>query len=112
MLDGLFDEVKNSAYRIIEAKGATFYAIAESVKRIVSAIVHDESSILPVSALVDGHYGLEDVYMSLPCVISREGIRQVLEIPLDEEETARLNRSAAALRAAIDDLDPVGYALQ
>lgn len=109
VLDELFDEVKNSAYRIIEAKGATFYAIAESVKRIVSAIIHDENSILPVSALVDGHYGLEDVYMSLPCVICREGIRQVLEIPLDEEETARLNQSATALRKAIDELDPIGY---
>lgn len=110
VLDGLFDEVKNSAYRIIEAKGATYYAIAESVKRIVSAIIRDENTILPVSALVNGHYGLEDVYMSLPCIVCRDGIRQVLEIPLDREEEARLHQSAKALRAAIDGLDPIGLA--
>lgn len=103
-LEKLFEEVKNSAYGIIEAKGATYYAIAESVKRIVSAIVHDENSILPVSALVDGHYGLSGVCMSLPCTVSRNGIREVLEIPLDEKESERLHRSANALHSAVDDL--------
>lgn len=107
MLDSLFEEVKSSAYRIIEAKGATYYAIAESVKRIVSAIVHDENSVLPVSALVTGHYGLEDVCMSLPCMISRGGIRQVLEIPLNDEEERKLNRSARTLKEAIASLDAV-----
>ncbi len=104
-LNELFLEVKNSAYRIIEAKGATFYAIAESVKRIVGAIIHDENTILPVSALVDGHYGLSNVYMSLPCVVSRSGIRQVLEIPLSAEEEERLHKSEQALREAIEELN-------
>ena len=103
-LNELFLEVRNSAYRIIEAKGATYYAIAESVKRIVGAIIHDENTILPVSALVNGHYGLSNVYMSLPCVVSRGGIRQVLEIPLSPSEEERLHKSEQALREAIEGL--------
>ena len=105
VLDGLFRDVRDSAYEIIEAKGATYYAIAESVKRIVAAILRDENSILPVSAPVDGHYGLEDVYMSLPCIVSRSGIRQVLEIPLNDEEEMRLRRAAVTLRNAIQELE-------
>lgn len=105
VLDSLFCDVRDSAYRIIEAKGATYFAIAESVKRIVSAIVRDESSILPVSALVDGHYGLEGVYMSLPCIVGRAGIRQVLEIPLDNDEETKLRRSAQKLKSAAERLE-------
>jgi L-lactate dehydrogenase len=104
VLDGLFREVRDSAYKIIEAKGATYYAIAESVKRIVAAILRDENSILPVSALVDGHYGLEGVYMSLPCIVNRSGVKQVLEIPLNEEEERALDRSARTLQNAIREL--------
>ncbi len=105
VLDGLFTDVRDSAYKIIEAKGATYFAIAESVKRIVSAIVHDENTILPVSAPVEGHYGLEGTYMSLPCVISRCGIRQVLEIPLNHEEEQRLCKSAKKLQDAAQWLE-------
>ncbi len=106
VLEGLFREARDSAYGIIEAKGATYYAIAESVKRIVAAIVRDENTILPVSAPVDGHYGLEDVYMSLPCIINKNGIKQVLEIPLNEEEENRLHRSARTLQSAIREIEP------
>ena len=105
VLDGLFYDVRDSAYRIIEAKGATYFAIAESVKRIVSAIVRDENTILPVSALVDGHYGLDGVYMSLPCIVSRSGIKQVLEIPLNEEEDIKLRQSAKKLKTAAEWLE-------
>lgn len=104
MLDSLFCDVRDSAYKIIEAKGATYYAIAESVKRIVAAILRDENTILPVSALVDGHYGIEDVYMSLPCIVSRSGVKQVLEIPLDHEEEEKLLHAAKALKNAVDEL--------
>ena len=107
-LDAIFQEVKNSAYKIIEAKGATYYAIAESVKRIIAAIVRDENAILPVSTLVSGHYGLEDVCMSLPCVVNRQGIHRILEIPLNDEEHRRLQSSAATLRRVLDDLEHFG----
>ncbi len=104
-LDRLFREVRDSAYRIIESKGATYYAIAESVKRIVSAIIRDENCILPVSALVDGHYGLDGVYMSLPCIVGKDGIKQVLEIPLNREEEEKLHAAAKTLKGAIAELE-------
>lgn len=107
VLDELFREVRDSAYRIIEAKGATYYAIAESVKRIVSAIIRDENCILPVSALADGHYGLDGVYMSLPCIVGKDGIKQVLEIPLNREEEEKLHAAAKTLKAAIAELEQV-----
>ncbi len=106
VLEGLFREARDSAYQIIAAKGATYYAIAESVKRIVAAIVRDENTVLPVSAPVNGHYDLEDVYMSLPCIVHKNGIKQVLEIPLNGEEEERLQRSAKALQNAIRELEP------
>ncbi len=106
VLDALFHEARDSAYQIIEAKGATYYAIAESVKRIVAAIVRDENAVLPVSAQIDGQYGLEDVCLSLPCIVNRYGIKQVLEIPLSVEEEKQLLRSARTLQNAIRDLEP------
>lgn len=105
ILHSLFDEVKNSAYQIIEAKNATYYAIAEAVKRIVAAIMRDENTILPVSTLAEGHYGLHNVCLGLPCVVGRKGIRQVLEIPLDEDEESKLQESARKLGTLIDSLE-------
>lgn len=97
----IFDSVRTSAYHIIEAKGATYYAIAESVRRIAEAIVRDEDTILPVSSLLTGQYGLYDVCLSLPSVVGANGIHRVLEIPLSEEEEARLRRSAETIREAL-----------
>ncbi len=102
---GIFENVRDAAYKIIAAKGATYYAIAESVKKIASAIVRDEHTILPVSTLVDGHYGIEGVCMGLPCIVGRRGIEQVLEIPLNEDEESKLRASARALKSVIDELE-------
>ena len=102
---GIFENVRDAAYKIIAAKGATYYAIAESVKKIASAIVRDEHTILPVSTLVDGHYGIEGVCMGLPCIVGRRGIEQVLEIPLNEDEESKLRESARALKSVIDELE-------
>ena len=104
-LNTLFQDVKNSAYRIIENKGATYYAIAESVKKIVSAIVKDENTVLPVSTLVCGHYGLENVTLSVPCIVGQSGIKEILDIPLDDAESALLHQSAEKLGGVIHDLE-------
>lgn len=103
----LYEEVKNSAYRIIEAKGATYYGIAEAVKRIVSAIVRDENTILPVSTLVNGHYGLNDLCLGLPAVLDHTGVKEVLEIRLNREEQEKLERSAQAIKEIMSRLDEV-----
>ena len=101
ILRPLFEEVRDSAYHIIEAKGATYYAIALAVTRIAASIVRDENSVLPVSTLVNGHYGLSDVCMGLPAIVGRDGVREVLEIPLNEEESRNLQASAAKLKDVI-----------
>lgn len=103
-LDNLSAEVRTSAYRIIEAKGATYYAIADSVRRIVAAIVNDEHTILPVSVMLSGEYGISDVCMGIPCIVGQNGIERILEIPLDENERACLIRSAKSLKDAIVQL--------
>ena len=103
-LHPVFEEVKNSAYRIIQGKGATYYAIAEAVERIVSAIVRDEKAILPVSAYVSDYYGARDICIGVPCIIGKGGIEDVLKIPLDAEEQKKFRASADIIREAIDSL--------
>lgn len=103
-LNSLFLNVKNSAYRIIENKGATYYAIAEAVRKIVSAIMRDENTVLPVSTLTCGHYGLCNVALSIPCILGRDGIKELLDIPLDENEARLLQESANKLSSVIDEL--------
>jgi L-lactate dehydrogenase len=99
-------EVRESAYEIIERKGVTNYAIALATTEIVEAIVRDENSILTVSTLLDGEYGVDDVYASVPCVVNRGGIRNVVEHDLPTEEQAAFERSAGVLA---DSLRDVGY---
>jgi L-lactate dehydrogenase len=93
--------VRNAAYEIIRRKGATNFAIAAALARIVEAVVRDEGSVLTVSTLLNGHYGIRGVCMSLPAIIDRSGIRRVLPVPLSKEEIARLLDSAAAVRATL-----------
>jgi L-lactate dehydrogenase len=103
-----FDEVLRSVRRaapeIIERKGYTSVAIASCVARICEAILRDEHSVLPVSTLTTGQYGIEGVYLSLPCVIGRAGVERVVELPLDEKEVAGLRASADTLRRTTKDL--------
>lgn len=92
--------VINAAYEIIEGKGATNLAIGLSTARIIEAILGDQHRVLPVSTLQRGAYGLEDVCLSLPTVVSGQGTGQVLEIPLSDDELAGLRTSADTLRQA------------
>ncbi|MBR7185113.1 MAG: L-lactate dehydrogenase [Clostridia bacterium] len=103
-LQPLFAQVRDSAYHIIEAKGATYYAIALAVTRIAASIVRDENSVLPVSTLVDGHYGLQDVCLGLPAIVGRDGVREVLEIPLNDREFTCLRASADKMKQIIAEL--------
>lgn len=93
--------VRDAAYEIIRRKGATNFAIAAALTRIVEAVLRDEASVLTVSTLVEGHYGINDVCLSLPAVVGAGGVRRVLPIPLAEPEVAALRRSAEAVRAVI-----------
>ena len=90
--------VKNSAYEIIEKKGATYYGIAMSVRRVCEAIVRDEKSILPVSSVQHGSYGIQDVALSLPAVVGKDGVETIVPIALSQEEIAALQVSAQTLK--------------
>ena len=100
------DGVKNSAYEIIEKKGATYYGIAMSVKRICEAIVRDEKSILPVSSIQKGNYGIDGVALSMPAIVGKHGVEALVPIELNKKEQEDLQSSAATLRKVIDDVLP------
>ena len=100
----LYREVRDSAYQIIERKGATYYGIAMAVGRIAEAIVKDERAVLPVSAVLDGQYGMNGLALSLPSVVGRKGLQEILEMPLSGEERAALTASAEQMREAIGTL--------
>ena len=98
------DQVKNSAYEIIEKKHATYYGIAMSVKRICEAIIRDEKSILPVSSMMHGEYGIEKVTLSMPAVVGKNGIEKLVPIKLSEEEQGQLKASADTLKAVLGEV--------
>jgi L-lactate dehydrogenase len=97
----IFDEVRSSAYQIIERKGETSYGIGLALVRITQAILNDENAILPVSSLVEDYLGVSDVYLSLPCVLNRSGVRQTMKIELDPAEQEAFRQSAAAVKLVI-----------
>ena len=99
-MDAIGARVRAAAYEVIRRKGATNFAIAAALTRIIEAVVRDESSVLTVSTLLDGHYGLRDICLSLPAVVGRAGVRRVLPVPLAPEEMALLQRSAQAVESA------------
>lgn len=98
-------QVRNAGYEIISRKGATYYAISLAVKRICESIIRDENSILSVSGLIDGIYGIRDCCLSLPSVINSKGRGRPLELPLTREEEEALKRSSEVLKAAIKSIN-------
>lgn len=101
----LFEEVRDSAYSVIEKKGATYYAIAMAVRRIVKAIIRDENSIMPVSCMPRGHYGVDDVCIGIPAIVGAGGIKEILDIRLDESENKQLAESVTKLKSVIAEID-------
>jgi L-lactate dehydrogenase len=102
--DDVLRRVRTAAPEIIRHKGYTSTAIASCVARICEAILRDEHTVLPVSTMTTGQYGVEGVYLSLPCVVGRAGVERVIEIPLDETETRGLRASADVLRRTIKEV--------
>lgn len=99
-LTAIFEDVKNAAYEIINRKGVTNFGIGMSLARITKAIFNNENSILPVSCLLENKYGQNDIYMSVPAIVNRNGVKEVIELELNENEKALFQRSAQALRNA------------
>jgi L-lactate dehydrogenase len=97
-LENIFLNVRDAAYQIIEKKGATYYGIAMGLVRITRAILHNENAILTVSAYLDGQYNEQNVYIGVPAIINRNGIREVLELKLNETEQQQFHHSATVLK--------------
>jgi L-lactate dehydrogenase len=103
-MEKIFLNTRDAAYHIIERKGATYYAVAAGLMRIVESILRDQYTILSVSSLVENYYGMTNVCFSLPTVINRSGIERVLHLQLDEHEQTLLRKSAAVLEDTIAKL--------
>ncbi|MDT8716333.1 L-lactate dehydrogenase [Clostridium sp. 19966] len=99
----IYNDVKNAAYDVIQKKGATYYAVALAVKRIVEAILRDEKSILTVSTLMEGQYGIEDIYIGVPSIVGIDGVSKILEVPLAEEEFLKLKESSSTLKKVLQE---------
>ena len=97
------ENVKNSAYEIIEKKGATYYGIAMSVRRICEAIVRDEKTILPVSSIQHDNHGISDVALSMPAIVGKDGVEGTVPISMNEDEEKALKVSADTLKGMINE---------
>jgi L-lactate dehydrogenase len=104
--DKLLERVRRAAPEIIKHKGYTSYAIGACVARICEAVLRDEHTVLPVSTMTSGQYGINGVYLSLPCIVGQRGVERVIELPLDEAERKGLHASAEILRKTLSSLRP------
>jgi len=97
-------QVRDSAYHIINYKGATHYAVGLALVRISSAILRGESSVLTVSTLLNGEFGIKDICLSVPSVVSDKGVNKIVSSPLSDSERASLSGSADILRKSVDSV--------
>ncbi|MGN0466021.1 MAG: L-lactate dehydrogenase [Lachnospiraceae bacterium] len=104
-MERIYQTVRDSAYEIIKRKGATYYGVAMAVGRIAEAVMKNSHSVLPVTSLLEGQYGIDDVCISVPTIVSKNGAEQILEIPLSDEELGKLQASARELHNVLEGLD-------
>ncbi|MFN8413984.1 MAG: L-lactate dehydrogenase [Anaerolineales bacterium] len=97
-------EVKESAYHIINYKGATYFGIGMSLARIVGTILQDQNSVLTVSTYLEGEYGINDVCLSIPCIVGQGGVKRIVQTELVPEEQTALEHSAQVLKDNIANL--------
>lgn len=103
-LDGMTAQVRSAAYQVIAGKGATNYAIGLAGARIVEAVLQDQKAVLPVGTLHPDHPGVSDVAFSMPSIVGAEGVEEILQVPMTEEESAHLQASVRTLRQAQEAL--------
>lgn len=97
--------VRDSAYHVIESKGATNFAVSLALENIIAAIVRDSNSVLTVSTPLKGEFGISDVALSVPAIVNREGVHHILETPLAKDELQALQRSASVLQDILRQID-------
>ncbi len=97
-LHEIYEEVKNAAYEIIERKKATYYGIGLALNKLIFSIFNDTNKILCVSAYLDNEYGHKDIYIGVPCIINRQGIKEIIKLPLNEVDQEKFNNSYSILK--------------
>ncbi|MDU0479172.1 L-lactate dehydrogenase [Staphylococcus chromogenes] len=102
-LEKIFEDTRDAAYRIIDAKGSTSYGIGMGLARITRAILQNQDVALPVSTLLRGEYGEQDIYIGTPAIVNRRGVRRVVELEISEHEMERFRASVAALREVMGE---------
>ncbi len=102
--ESIVKTVKKSAYHIINYKGSTYFGIGMALVRIVGTILQDQRSVLPVSTLLEGEYGITDVCLGVPSVIGQGGVKEIVEAPLFPQEVAALQNSANILKVALTEI--------
>lgn len=100
-LDDIFISVRDSAYEIIKSKGATYYGIAMGLVRLTKAILRNENTILTVSTLLEGEYQEDDVYIGVPAIVNRNGIREIVQLELSEQEQQLFHKSSAVIKETL-----------
>ena len=104
-LEKIEDEVKNVAYEIIKRKKSTYYGIGMALTAITKAILENENSILTVSSYLNGEYGHEDVYIAVPSVVNKDGVREIMQLPLEIEEKEKFDKSINVMKENIEKID-------
>lgn len=101
-LEKVFEETRDAAYTIIDAKGSTSFGIGMGLARITRAVLQNQNVVLPVSAYLQGEYGEDDIYIGTPALVNRGGIHRVVELELDDHEAEQMKASVAQLREIKD----------
>jgi len=97
-MDSISEDIKRIAYRIVNAKGATTFGIAATTVQIIKAVLHDENKVIPVSAMLNGEYGEEDIYVGVPAVLNSLGVKELVEYHLADNEIIELKKSIEIIR--------------
>lgn len=104
LAEEIFVKTRDAAYEIIEAKGSTYYGVAMGLARITKAIFSDENAVLTVSGYLEGEFGEEGIYTGVPAVLNRGGIREIIEVSMNEEEHEKFSHSASVLKEYQDSI--------
>jgi L-lactate dehydrogenase len=104
-LHDLFSKVKNAGYEIMKRKGRTNYGVALGLTKIVESIVRDENAISTVSCFLEDYHGVSDICLSVPVILNRTGVKEVIKLPLDDEEISAFQKSAATVKKVTHSLE-------
>ena len=104
-LDALIQDTRQVAAKVIEQKGATIHAPANAISTIIESVVRDQKKVIPVATALDGEYGFSNIIMGVPAVIGKNGVEKIIELELNEEEKADLQKSANSVKNAISSVN-------